>query len=82
MLAMNLIVWNQLSNLPSGHAAGVWGVKRWRYRLFSMGGKLVRGGQQTQLLLPAAAPEAELAMDLHRRVTRAHQHFRHDTIAA
>jgi hypothetical protein len=82
MFAMNLIAWIQLAILPSGHAAGVWDVKRWRYRLFSMAGKLVRGGRQTRLLLPAAAPEADLAMDVHRRITRAHQHFRHGNLAA
>ena len=82
MFAMNLLNWIQLAILPSGHAAGVWDVKRWRYRLFSMAGKLVRGGRQTRLLLPRAAPEAELALDLHRRITRVHQHFRHGNLAA
>jgi hypothetical protein len=82
MFAMNLIAWIQLSILPSGHAAGVWDVKRWRYRLFSMAGKLVRGGRKTRLLIPAAATEADLAMDLHRRIIRAHQHSRHGNLAA
>lgn len=82
MFAMNLVSWIGLAILPSGHPAGVWDVKRWRYRLFSMAGKLVRGGRQTRLLLPRAAPEAELALDLHRRITRVHQHFRHGNLAA
>ena len=82
MFAMNLMSWIQLTILPLGHAAGVWDVKRWRYRVFSMAGKLVRGGRQTQLLIPRTAPEAELAMDLHRSIARAHQHFRHGNLAA
>jgi hypothetical protein len=71
-----------ICHLHSGHTAGDRDVKRWRYRVFSMAGKLVRGGRQTRLLLPRTAPEAELAMGLHDRTNRAHQHFRHGNLAA
>ncbi len=35
----------------------------------------MRGGRHTQLLIQRRAHEAELAMDLHRRMTRARQNF-------
>ena len=58
--AANLLVWMQLVLLPAEHEAGVWDVKRWRYRLFSMAGKLTSSGRRTRLLIPAHAPEFRL----------------------
>lgn len=37
VLAMNLTSWIQLVMLPIGHPARCWDVKRWRYRLYSIG---------------------------------------------
>ena len=82
MFAMNLVAWIQLAILPAGHAAGVTDIKRWRYRLFSTPGKLIRSSRQTRLLLPRKAPEAELIMDLHVRIDNVHQRFRHGDLAA
>ena len=59
-LATNLLAWMQLVLLPAEHVAGVWDVKRWRYRLFSMAGKLISSGRRTRLLIPAHAPESRL----------------------
>ncbi|WP_141358832.1 IS1380 family transposase, partial [Glutamicibacter nicotianae] len=59
MFALNLVSWLQLVVLPGGHEAGCWDVKRWRYRLFSMAGKIVSGGRQRRLLIPESAPEAQ-----------------------
>lgn len=44
-LAVNLLAWMQLVALPAGHEAGIWDLKRWRYRLFSVAGKLVSSGR-------------------------------------
>jgi len=46
MFALNLDAWLQLAVLPGGHEACCWDVKRWRYRVFSMAGKIVPGGRQ------------------------------------
>jgi len=50
----------QITLLPAGHAAGVWDMKRWRYRLFSMAGKLISSARKRRLLIPKAAPESQL----------------------
>ncbi|WP_413456462.1 IS1380 family transposase (plasmid) [Glutamicibacter sp. FR1] len=68
MFAVNLVSWLQLAVLPGGHEASVWDLKRWRYRLFSMAGKIVTGGRQRRLLIPARAPEAQLLCQLQESV--------------
>ena len=76
MFAMNLISWLQLTVLPGGHEAGCWDVKRWRYRLFSMAGKIVNGGRQTKLLVSDKAPEAALLLELHERIKHLQPRFK------
>lgn len=49
MFTLNLVSWLQLTALPAGHEAGCWDMKRWRYRLFSMAGKIIHSGRQTKL---------------------------------
>ncbi|QXQ08758.1 IS1380 family transposase [Paeniglutamicibacter sp. Y32M11] len=60
VLAVNLVSWMQITLLPAGHAAGVWDMKRWHYRLFSMAGKLISSARKRRLLIPKAAPESQL----------------------
>jgi len=78
-LAVNLLAWVQLVVLPAGHEASVWDLKRWRYRLFSLAGKLIRSGRQTRLLIPKHAPEAgmftiieDACLDLQQRWRQGH----------
>lgn len=82
VLAMNLVAWMQMSILPVGHEAGVWDLKRWRYRLFSIAGKIVSSARRKRLLIPKAAPESSLLFTLHEGFTRLHQHWRHGHLAA
>ena len=60
MLEVNLVLWLQFSTLPGGHEAECWDLKRWRYRLFPMAGKIVSGGRRCRLLIPEKAPEVQL----------------------
>ena len=69
MFAVNLVAWMQLAVLPAGHAAGCWDPKRWRYRVWSLAGKLVTGSRQARILLNQSAPEAGLVMLLHERIS-------------
>lgn len=69
MFAVNLVAWVQLAVLPAGHAAGCWDLKRWRYRVWSLAGKLVTGSRQARILLNQSAPEAVLVMLLHERIS-------------
>ena len=64
VLAVNLVSWMQLAVLPASHVAGVWDLKRWRYRLFSIAGKLISSARQKRLLLPESAPESQLLTTL------------------
>ncbi|PQZ86552.1 IS1380 family transposase [Arthrobacter sp. MYb222] len=82
MLALNLVSWLQLAVLPSGHEASCWDVKRWRYRLFSMAGKIVSGGRQRRLLIPRSAPEAGLLCQLQERLGVLFQRWRHGELVA
>ncbi|WP_440100970.1 IS1380 family transposase [Glutamicibacter mishrai] len=82
MFALNLVSWLQLAALPGGHEASVWDVKRWRYRLFSMAGKVVSGGRQRRLLIPEKAPEARLLCQLHEGIGALFQRWRHGELAA
>ena len=82
MFAVNLVSWLQLAVLPGGHAAGCWDLKRWRYRLFSMAGKLVSGGRQRRLLIPERAPEAQLLCQLIEGIGALFQRWRHGELAA
>lgn len=82
MLAVNLVSWLQLAVLPGGHEAGCWDLKRWRYRLFSMAGKLVSGGRQRRLLIPKNAPEAQLLFQLQQNIRLLFQRWRHGELAA
>ncbi|MGP5699954.1 IS1380 family transposase [Glutamicibacter arilaitensis] len=82
MLALNLVSWLQMAVLPGGHAAGCWDMKRWRYRLFSMAGKVVTGGRQRRLLIPERAPEARLLCQLHEGIGTLFQRWRHGELAA
>ena len=73
VLAVNLVSWMQLVVLPAGHAAGVWDMKRWRYRLFSIAGKLISSARQRRLLVPESGARIR---PLHRA------HRGHRTVAA
>ncbi len=37
-----------------------WDIKRWRYRVFSIAGKIITRARRNQLLLPESAPERDL----------------------
>lgn len=54
--------------LPGEHAAGSWDLKRWRYRVWSLAGKLVTGSRRPRILINQAAPEAALVLLLHERI--------------
>ena len=82
MFALNLVSWLQLAALPGGHEASVWDVKRWRYRLFSMAGKVVTGGRQRRLLIAEKAPEAQLLCQLQKGIGESFQRWRHGELAA
>lgn len=82
MFALNLVSWLQLAVLPGGHDASVCDVKRWRYRLFSMAGKVVSGGRQRRLLIPESAPEAQLLCQLNEGIGTLYQRWRHGELAA
>lgn len=82
MLAVNLVSWLQLAVLPGGHEAGYWDLKRWRYRLFSIAGKIVSGGRQRRLLIPEKAPEVKLLCQLNERIGSLFQRWRHGELAA
>lgn len=79
---MSLVTWMQLLILPAGHAAGVWDMKRWRYRLFSIAGKIISSGRQKQLLIPESAPESSLFDTLLEGTSRLRQRWRHGHLAA
>ncbi|CBT76502.1 IS1380-like element ISAar11 family transposase [Glutamicibacter arilaitensis] len=82
MLALNLVSWLQLAALPGGHEAGCWDMKRWRYRLFSMAGKVVTGGRQRRLLIHESAPEAQLLFLLQQSIGLLFHRWRHGELAA
>ena len=82
MFAVNLVSWLQLAVLPAGHEASVWDLKRWRYRLFSMAGKIVSGGRQHRLLIPEKAPEAGLLCQLREGIGLLFQRWRHGELSA
>jgi len=82
MFAPNLVSWLQLAVLLGGHKAGCWDVKRWRYRLFSMAGKIVSGSRQRRLLIPQSAPEARLLCQLQQDTKLLFQRWRHGELAA
>ena len=82
VLAMNLTSWIQLTLLPVNHPAGCWDVKRWRYRLYSIAGKLITSSRKTRLLIPGTAPEATLLTDLLERAQAGYQQWRHDHLTA
>lgn len=81
-LAVNLLAWVQLVVLPAGHDASVWDLKRWRYRLFSMAGKLISSGRQTRLLIPEHAPEAGLFTLIGDACLKLQQRWRQGNLAA
>ena len=82
VLAVNLVAWMQLAVLPVGHAARVWDMKRWRYRLFSIAGKLISSARQKRLLIPKAAPESQLFASLMEGTTRLRHRWRSGHLAA
>ncbi|MHA7242387.1 IS1380 family transposase [Paeniglutamicibacter antarcticus] len=82
MLAMNLVAWLQLVILPTGHTAGVWDMKRWRYRLFSIAGKLISSARKRRLLIPASAPESHVFIALIEGTTLLRQRWRNGHLAA
>jgi hypothetical protein len=72
-LAFNLVSWIQLAALPDGHQAKAWDIKRWRYRLFTIAGKIITRARRNQLLLPETAPEkdpARLLLENTARLTK------------
>ena len=82
VLAMNLTAWIQLAMLPVGHPARCWDVKRWRYRLYAIAGKLISSGRQTRLLIPTTAPESALLIELWERTLAGYRQWRHGHLAA
>ncbi|GAA1495326.1 IS1380 family transposase [Paeniglutamicibacter kerguelensis] len=82
VLALNLVSWMQVAILPAGHAAGVWDLKRWRYRLFSIAGKLTSSARRRRLLVPEAAPEANLFTTLLEGNTRLRHRWRNGHLTA
>ena len=82
MFAVNLVSLLQLAVLPGGHEAGCWDLKRWRYRLFSMAGKIVSGGRRRRLLIPVRAPGASLLCQLQKGIGTLFQRWRHGELAA
>lgn len=76
------MTWIQLAVLPAGHAAGVWDLKRWRYRLFSIAGKLISSARQKRLLIPESAPEAHLFTALINGTERLRQLWRNGHLTA
>lgn len=64
VLASNLISWLQQACLPTGNRVRFWDIKRFRYRLFSIAGKLSRHGRQSRLLLSETTPEKTVITDL------------------
>jgi len=81
MFALNLVSWLQLAVLPAEHIAGCWDLKRWRYRIWSLAGKLVTGSRQARLLVNQDAPEAELVLLLQGRISRLTGQWRHGHLA-
>lgn len=82
MLAMNLVAWMQLAILPSGHDAGTWDMKRWRYRLFSIAGKIISSARQKRLLIPESAPESPLFFTLIEGTAQLRERWRNGHLAA
>lgn len=69
-LASNLLAWLQISTIPGNHRARFWDVKRFRYRLFAIAGKLTRHGRQNTLQLPHTTPEKDLITTITEATTR------------
>lgn len=82
VLAVNLVSWMQLAVLPAGHAAGVWDMKRWRYRLFSIAGKLISSARRKRLLVPESAPESRLFTTLIEGSARLRNRWRNGHLTA
>ena len=81
MFASNLVICLQLAVLPAEHMAGCWDSKRWRYRVWSLAGKLVTGSRQPRLLVNQDAPEAGLVLLLQERIRRLAGRWRHGLLA-
>lgn len=75
MFALNLTLWLQLVVLPAGHQAGSWDLKRWRYRVWSMAGKLTKSGRQPRLLINDQTPEARLVTLLKEQINGLRQRW-------
>lgn len=82
MLAMNLVAWMPLAILPAGHDAGTWDMKRWRYRMFSIAGKIISSARQKRLLIPESAPESPLFFTLVEGTARLRERWRNGHLAA
>ncbi|MBP2376074.1 IS1380 family transposase [Paeniglutamicibacter psychrophenolicus] len=82
VLAMNLVAWMPLAILPAGHDAGSWDMKRWRYRLFSIAGKIISSARRKRLLIPQSAPESPLLIALLDGTARLRQRWRQGHLAA
>lgn len=82
MFTMNLVSWLQLTVLPAGHVAGSWDLKRWRYRVWSLAGKLATSGRRTRLLINHTAPETGLVLLINENLSLLHQRWRDGQLAA
>ena len=82
VLAMNAVAWMQLAILPAGHDAGTWDMKRWRYRLFSIAGKIISSARKKRLLIPESAPESPLFFTLVEGIARLRERWRNGHLAA
>ncbi|GAA1499115.1 hypothetical protein GCM10009628_41200 [Paeniglutamicibacter kerguelensis] len=71
----------QLAVLPAGHVAGVWDMKRWRYKLFSIAGKLISSARRQRLLVPESVPESHLYSTLIEGTTRLRNRWRNGHLA-
>lgn len=72
----------QLAVIPAGHAAGVWDLKPWRYRLLSIAGRIISSARRKKLLIPQTTPESAFLFVLHESFTRLCPHWRHGYLAA
>ena len=82
MFALNQVTWLPLAVLPAEHAAVSWDLKRWRYRVWSLAGKLVTGSRRPRILVNQDAPEAGLVLLLQERISRLAGRWRDGHLAA
>ncbi|WP_138926159.1 transposase [Glutamicibacter creatinolyticus] len=81
VLSVNFTSWIQLVMLTVRRPAGCWDVKRWRYRLYAVAGKLISNSRQTRLLILKMAPESALLMQMLEQAHTGYPEWRHGHLA-